>query len=60
PVMIFRRQKNPEAVTLQPKEGIDEETVDKSLEALKFLRENKIISEAEYKKRCLSLFKKEE
>ena len=60
PVMIFRRQKNPEAVTLQPKEGIDEETVDKSLEALKFLRENKIISEAEYKKRCLSLFEKEE
>ena len=60
PVMIFRRQKNPEAITLQPKEGIDEETVDKSLEALKFLRENKIISEAEYKKRCLSLFKKEE
>lgn len=60
PVMIFRRQKNPEAITLQPKEGIDEETVDKSLEALKFLRENKIISEAEYKKRCLSLFEKEE
>lgn len=60
PVMIFRRQKNPEAVTLQPKEGIDEETVDKSLEALKFLRENRIISEAEYKKRCLSLFEKEE
>ena len=60
PVMIFRRQKNPEAVTLQPKEGIDEETVDKSLEALKFLRENKIISEAEYKKRCLSLFEDKE
>ena len=60
PVMIFRRQKNPEAVTLHPKEGIDEETVDKSLEALKFLRENRIISEAEYKKRCLSLFEKEE
>ena len=60
PVMIFRRQKNPEAITLQPKEGIDEATVDKSLEALKFLRENRIISEAEYKKRCLSLFKKEE
>lgn len=60
PVMIFRRQKNPEAITLQPKEGIDEETVDKSLEALKFLRENRIISEAEYKKRCLSLFEKEE
>ena len=60
PVMIFRRQKYPEAVTLQPKEGIDEETVDKSLEALKFLRENRIISEAEYKKRCLSLFEKEE
>ena len=60
PVMIFRRQKNPEAVTLQPKEGIDEETVDKSLEALKFLRENKIISEAEYKKRCLSLFENKE
>lgn len=60
PVMIFRRQKNPEAVTLQPKEGIDEETVDKSLEALKFLRENRIISEAEYKKRCLSLFEDKE
>lgn len=60
PVMIFRRQKNPEAVTLQPKEGIDEETVDKSLEALKFLRENRIISEAEYKKRCLSLFENKE
>ena len=60
PVMIFRRQKNPEAITLQPKEGIDEETVDKSLEALKFLRENKIISEAEYKKRCLSLFENKE
>ena len=60
PVMIFRRQKNPEAVTLHPKEGIDEATVDKSLEALKFLRENRIISEAEYKKRCLSLFENKE
>ena len=58
--MIFRRQKNPEAVTLQPKEGIDEATLEKSLEALRFLRENKIISEAEYKKRSLSLFEKEE
>ena len=60
PVMIFRRQKNPEAVTLQPKEGIDEATVDKSLEALRFLRDNKIISEAEYKKRSLSLFEDKE
>ena len=60
PVMISRRQKNPEAVTLQPKEGIDEATVDKSLEALRFLRDNKIISEAEYKKRSLSLFEDKE
>ena len=60
PVMIFRRQKNPEAVTLQPKEGIDEATLEKSLEALRFLRENKIISEAEYKKRSLSLFENDE
>ena len=61
PVMIHRRGSMPaEAVTLQPRDGIDEATVDKSLEALKFLRDNKIISEAEYKKRSLSLFEKEE
>ena len=61
PVMIHRRGTVPsEAVTLQPRDGIDEATVDKSLEALKFLRDNKIISEAEYKKRSLSLFEKEE
>lgn len=60
PVMIHRRGSVPEqAVTLQPRDGIDEATVDKSLEALKFLRDNKIISEAEYKKRSLSLFEKE-
>jgi hypothetical protein len=59
--MIHRRGSVPaEAVTLQPRDGIDEATVDKSLEALKFLRDNKIISEAEYKKRSLSLFEKEE
>lgn len=50
----------PEAITLHPKDGIDAETIDKSLEALKFLRDNKIISEAEYKKRSLSLFETEE
>lgn len=60
PVMIFRRQKNPGAVTLHPKEGIDEDTLEKSLAALQFLRENKIISEAEYKKRSLSLFEEKE
>jgi len=61
PVMIHRRGSMPaEAVTLQPRDGIDEATVDKSLDALKFLRDNKIISEAEYKKRSLSLFEKED
>jgi len=45
-------------VTLEPKEGLDDEAIDKSLDALKYLRENGIITEDEYKKRCLVLFKK--
>lgn len=44
-------------VTLEPREGLDDEAIDKSLEALKYLRENGIITEDEYKKRCLGLFK---
>lgn len=45
-------------VTLEPREGLDDEAIDKSLEALKYLRENGIITEDEYKKRCLGLFKR--
>ena len=46
------------SVTLEPREGLDDEAIDKSLEALKYLRENGIITEDEYKKRCLGLFKR--
>lgn len=46
------------SVTLEPKDGLEEDDIDKSLDALKLLRENGIISEKEYKERCLSLFKK--
>ena len=46
------------SITLEPREGLDDEAVDKSLDALKYLRENGIITEDEYKKRCLVLFKK--
>ena len=45
-------------MTLEPREGLDDEAIDKSLEALKYLRENGIITEDEYKKRCLGLFKR--
>ncbi len=45
-------------VTLEPRDGLDDEAIDKSLEALKYLRENGIITEDEYKKRCLGLFKR--
>lgn len=47
-------------LTLEPKEGVDDTTIDKSLDALKFLRENGVISEEEYKDRSLRLFKKNE
>lgn len=46
------------SMTLEPRDGLDDEAIDKSLEALKYLRENKIITEDEYKKRCLELFKR--
>ena len=46
------------SMTLEPREGLDDEAIDKSLEALKYLRENGIITEDEYKKRCLGLFKR--
>jgi hypothetical protein len=45
-------------VTLEPRDGLDDEAIDKSLDALKYLRENGIITEDEYKKRCLGLFKR--
>ncbi len=45
-------------VTLEPRSGLDDEAIDKSLDALKYLRENGIITEDEYKKRCLGLFKR--
>ena len=45
-------------VTLEPRAGLDDEAIDKSLDALRYLRENGIITEDEYKKRCLVLFKK--
>lgn len=47
-----------DSVTLEPKECFDDADIDKSLDALKLLRENGVISEDEYKARCLSLFKK--
>lgn len=46
------------SMTLEPRDGLDDEAIDKSLEALKYLRENKIITEDEYRKRCLELFKR--
>ncbi len=46
------------SVTLEPREGMDDAAIDKSLDALKCLRENGIISDEEYKDRCLMLFKK--
>ncbi|MDO5844461.1 MAG: hypothetical protein Q4Q53_04890 [Methanocorpusculum sp.] len=47
-----------DSVTLEPKEGLDDDDIDKSLDALKYLRETGVITEDEYKARCLSLFKK--
>jgi hypothetical protein len=54
----FEQPKPASSVTLEPRDGLDDEAIDKSLEALKYLRENGIITEDEYKKRCLGLFKR--
>ncbi|WP_319377859.1 hypothetical protein [uncultured Methanocorpusculum sp.] len=54
----FEQPKPTSSVTLEPRDGLDDEAIDKSLEALKYLRENGIITEDEYKKRCLGLFKR--
>lgn len=46
------------SITLEPKDTLNDEDVDKCLEDLKFLREKGVFSEAEYKERCLRLFKR--
>ena len=46
------------SITLEPRESFDDAVIDKCLEDLKFLRDNGVFSEAEYKERCLRLFKR--
>ena len=47
----------PMSITLEPQDSFEEETVDACLESLKLLRDTGVISEEEYKDRCLRLFK---
>lgn len=46
------------SITLEPRDSLDDLVVDRCLEDLKFLRDNGVFSEAEYKERCLRLFKR--
>ncbi len=46
------------SITLEPRDSLDDMVIDKCLEDLKFLRDNGVFSEAEYKERCLRLFKR--
>ncbi|HJK79078.1 MAG TPA: hypothetical protein O0Y06_02475 [Methanocorpusculum sp.] len=48
----------PMSITLEPQDSFEEETVDACLESLKLLRDTGVITEEEYKDRCLRLFKK--
>jgi hypothetical protein len=50
--------KNVDPITLEPREDFDDAAIDKTLESLKQLRETGLISDEEYKAKCLSLFKK--
>lgn len=46
------------SITLEPNESVDETMIDACLDSLKLLRDTGVITEAEYKERCLSLFKR--
>lgn len=46
------------SITLEPRDSMDDTIVDKCLEDLKFLRDQGVFTEAEYKERCLRLFKR--
>jgi hypothetical protein len=46
------------SITLEPRESLEEGVIDRCLEDLKFLRDNGVFSESEYKERCLRLFKR--
>ncbi|HJJ47810.1 MAG TPA: hypothetical protein O0X39_02290 [Methanocorpusculum sp.] len=50
--------RNVDPITLEPRENFDDEAIDKTLASLKQLRETGLISDEEYKVKCLSLFKK--
>lgn len=47
------------ATNLQPRDGFDTAAIDKLLEELKHLWESGVITEDEYKERCLKLFKQD-
>ncbi|MDV0443318.1 hypothetical protein [Methanorbis rubei] len=47
----------PMSITLEPQDAIEEEMIDACLDSLKLLRNTGVITEAEYKERCLRLFK---
>ncbi|HJJ27957.1 MAG TPA: hypothetical protein O0X70_01020 [Methanocorpusculum sp.] len=50
--------RNVDPVTLEPRDEFDDAAIDKTLESLKQLRETGLITDEEYKAKCLSLFKK--
>ncbi len=47
----------PMSITLEPQDAIAEEMIDACLDSLKLLRDTGVITEEEYKDRCLRLFK---
>lgn len=48
----------PMSITLEPQDSFEDSTVDACLDSLKLLRNTGVITEDEYKERCLRLFKK--
>lgn len=46
------------SITLEPNESVDETMIDACLDSLKLPRDTGVITGAEYKERCLSLFKR--
>lgn len=50
--------KNVDPITLEPRTGFDDAVIDKTLESLKQLREAGLITDEEYKTKCMSLFRK--
>lgn len=60
PTVVFPHESRSQFVeTLGISDNVDAESLDRALEALKVLRDSKVISEEEYKMRSLRLFKEE-